>query len=102
MSADSVFRDVNTPFNIDAIKNNIRAELEDGRYAWQADTLEELAEKTGVPVETFVSTIERYNKLAEAGADEDFGKRPELMFPLKKGPFIALQTGGSLMTVFGD
>lgn len=41
--------------------------------------------------------IERYNELAEAGSDEDFGKTAERMFALKKAPFYAIKrevTGG--------
>lgn len=39
-----------------------------------ADTIEELAQKMEVPVETFKATINRYNELAKQGRDDDFGK----------------------------
>lgn len=42
---------------------------------------------TGEALENFVATIERYNELCEKGVDEDFGKDPELMFPLKNPPY---------------
>lgn len=60
---------------------------------YKADTLEELAEMMGVPVETFMATVERYNELARGGVDLDFGKRADRMFPLEQGPFYASYMG---------
>ncbi len=40
----------------------------------RADSPGQLAEEMGVPVATFVATIERYNDLAERGEDLDFGR----------------------------
>ncbi len=42
----------------------------------RADTLEELAEKTGLPLDEFKATVERFNGFARTGVDEDF-KRGE-------------------------
>ena len=52
-----------------------------------ADTLEELCEKMGLPVETTIATINRYNELCEAGFDEDFGKPAKYMKPVDTAPF---------------
>lgn len=38
----------------------------------KADTLEELAAKTGLPADGFAATIERFNGFARSGVDEDF------------------------------
>jgi 3-oxosteroid 1-dehydrogenase len=38
----------------------------------QADTLEELADKAGLPVAEFTKTVARFNGFARAGVDEDF------------------------------
>lgn len=38
----------------------------------RADTVEELAEKIGVPAANLAATVERFNRLATAGVDEDF------------------------------
>jgi 3-oxosteroid 1-dehydrogenase len=38
----------------------------------KADTLEELAEKAGLPVAEFSATVARFNGFARAGVDEDF------------------------------
>lgn len=40
----------------------------------KADTIEELAEKLGLPVENLVKSVERYNELEAKGHDDDFGK----------------------------
>lgn len=53
------------------------------------DTLEELAEKMGVPADVFTATIDRYNELADAGFDADFGKDARYLNPVKKPPFYA-------------
>ena len=38
----------------------------------KADTLEELAEETGLPLGEFKATVERFNGFARSGVDEDF------------------------------
>ena len=57
--------------------------------AFRADTLEELIAKTGMPADTALASIERYNDLARRHKDEDFGKSAARMFPIEKGPFYA-------------
>ena len=42
-----------------------------------ADTLEELAEKVGVPRERLAATVARFNEFAAAGIDGDFGRGDE-------------------------
>lgn len=40
----------------------------------EASSLEELAEKIGVPAENLVATVEAYNKAVEAGESDEFGR----------------------------
>jgi 3-oxosteroid 1-dehydrogenase len=40
----------------------------------QADTIEELAERIGVPADALVASVERFNGFCAAGVDEDFGR----------------------------
>ena len=64
-----------------------------------ADTLEELAEKIGVPFDAFNATVERYNELARDGKDADFGKVPTRLFPVENPPHYAVPFGDSGMLV---
>lgn len=54
-----------------------------------ADTLEGLAEAMGVPADALKATVDRYNELAAAGRDEDFGKDAANLFPIADPPFYA-------------
>ncbi|MFE6924194.1 3-oxosteroid 1-dehydrogenase [Nocardia sp. NPDC057663] len=40
----------------------------------KADTIEELAERIGVPVESLSATVTRFNGFAAAGKDDDYGR----------------------------
>jgi fumarate reductase flavoprotein subunit len=66
-----------------------------------ADSIEELAVKLKLPVGKFTSTIQRYNELAYANKDLDFGKRADRLFPIDTPPYYAGNSGYSLLTVLG-
>ena len=68
---------------------------------FKADTLEELADQIGVPVDTFMATVEHYNGLCEKGEDTDFYKDAVFMTPIKEGPFYATRVGAGLLAVVG-
>ena len=53
----------------------------------KADTIEELAGKLGTDPRKLTATTDRYNTFCETGMDTDFYKRPDLLVPLRKGPF---------------
>lgn len=57
--------------------------------ALKADTLEELAELMEVPVDAFVASIERWNAMAAAGKDEDFGFPGDTMMTIDTPPYYA-------------
>lgn len=78
----------------------------DAGWILQADTLEQLAEKMGVPAASLVQTVERFNAGAVSGKDPDFGrgesqynkvlghpgsKLNPAVGPVAKGPFYATQ-----------
>ena len=76
---------------------------------FRADTLEELAEKLGLPKEQVVASVARYNELCEKGCDDDFGKKPEYLHKLQTAPFWGIRrhircssiTAGVLTDEFG-
>jgi len=55
----------------------------------KASTIRELAEKIGIPADTFERTVARYNELARKGEDLDFGKHPDRLTTLEKPPYYA-------------
>lgn len=59
------------------------------RFAGPCGSAEELAEAAGLPADTLAETIGRYNELAKAGKDDDFGRTLSL-HPLE-GPLYALK-----------
>lgn len=60
----------------------------------KADTIEELAQKLGLPVEQFKATVDRYNELYDKQVDEDFGKEPYRLSQLRTAPFEGIRMSG--------
>ena len=76
----------------------MNADLQDQGYIVQADTVEELADKLGLPKDTFTATVDRYNELAAKGEDEDYGKEDYRLSTLSEAPFYGVrQAGGYLI-----
>lgn len=70
----------------------MQAALDSGKLI-EANTLEELAERLGLKGEaakTFLASVARYNSLADKGFDEDFGKMPKKLLPVRKAPFYGI------------
>lgn len=67
----------------------------------KADTIEELVDQLGLPKEQTLKTVESYNGYCEAGVDEEFGKRAELLLPIKKGPFYGIKCTPWFLTTTG-
>lgn len=65
----------------------------------KADSIKELAELMEVDAGMLEATIERYNELAEKGHDDDFGKRPDRMFPVATAPFYAYKLTDTVILV---
>ena len=63
----------------------------------KADTIEELAEKLGLPVEQFKATVDRYNELFDQQKDEDFGKEAYRLSQLRKAPFEGIRLSGGYL-----
>jgi fumarate reductase flavoprotein subunit len=62
-----------------------------GEY-FVADTIEELAELAGLPVDAVVETVKQYNDYAEANEDPDFG-RDHILLANEKSPLEKIESG---------
>ena len=81
--------------------SSLDSQAETGRIL-KGETLEELALQMGVPVDTFVATINRWNELCAAGVDSDYGTAHAYLTPVATGPFYAQNAGvGAMTTVSG-
>lgn len=65
-----------------------------------ADTLEELANKLGIPADTFIAEMERYNSFVETKVDLDFGK-PLFGQKIDEAPFCATPRSPALHHTMG-
>lgn len=54
---------------------------------FKADTIEDVAQAAGLPVEEVVASVERYNGFCSSKADEDFHKREGLLLPVSTPPY---------------
>ena len=92
--------DPNIPFQ--AIEGGMLPGLIESGFVVQADTVEELAEKLGLPADELKATVDHYNELAHAGEDTDFGKEAFRLTPVDTAPFYgAKNTGYVLCTMDG-
>ncbi len=79
-------------YHVSADEAAIETAVERG-CGFKADTIEELAELIGVPADTLVATVERYNGYVDAGLDEEFGVDSQILAwsGIKDIPFYAFQ-----------
>ena len=78
---------INNPSEGHAVLDNPEATI-------KVQSLEQLAGMTGLPVESLVASVQRFNELIDAGADEDFGRfGPDVEPPpgIEQPPFYAIQ-----------
>lgn len=68
----------------------------------KADTLEELAEKTGMNAEILKNTIANFNTYAETGVDLEFGRSAASMTAFAaEGPYYAIETIPGILNTQG-
>lgn len=60
---------------------------------FEADTIEELAEKMGIDPDVLAETLEEYNDMCDENLDSQFHKNPTYMRPItgRKGGYIAVR-----------
>ena len=66
----------------------------------QADSIEELAEAIGLPVDHVVESVERYNQMCANGEDTDYHKSLEYLKAIETGPFYAMYTTPVMTSMF--
>lgn len=84
-------------FSEDATEGFHRNVLMPAHVVVEAASLEERADKLGLPREELAKTVARYNELCAKGKDEDFGKESYRMLPLEKPPFRGAHLAGQLL-----
>ena len=68
-----------------------RALAAGNRHVFVADTLDELAAKTGIDAHGLKRTVDEYNRYSEKGHDDLFGKNPAFLHPVKEPKFYAIR-----------
>lgn len=75
-----------------------KTEIEKG-WVIKADTLEELAEKTGIDI-ALAETVQKYDADVAAGTDTEFGRSYDLS-AIGEGPYYACELGMSIINTQG-
>ncbi len=88
------------PIIIGRTVDEMKAEAKKGNALCMADSIEELASKTGLPKENLSDTIADYNQMVASKSDPEFG-RTYLEDPIKTAPFYALKVHASVLVTFG-
>ena len=83
---------------LDGIEDEMEKRLESGELI-KADTIEELAEKLGIPADKFVATVEHYNSLYDAGEDSDNDVPAQFLSRIQTAPFYATPLVCSVLTI---
>jgi len=77
--------------------HNVRGQFEElinvkkNNHIFLADTLEELCKQTGIDYENMKVTVDNYNKYCDQKHDDEFGKNPTFLRPLKEKKFYAMR-----------
>lgn len=69
--------------------------------AFVANSIEELAEQIGAPVDVMVESVARYNGICETGEDTDFNKDAQFLYPIQQPPYYSTKVGACLLTIVG-
>jgi succinate dehydrogenase/fumarate reductase flavoprotein subunit len=76
------------------------AESRNEKAVWQADTIEALANKIGLPANALSATVSQYNHFVQQQKDEQFG-RSYLQHAVSKAPFYAVLVYAYSLISFG-
>ena len=82
----------------------VRKEAQNEKAIWQANTIEELANKIGLDTKKLAETVNRYNSFCDEGEDKNFGRilnDSENVYPIKNAPYYAILTYAYSLISFG-
>lgn len=65
------------------------------------NTIEEAASVVGCEASTLQETIDRYNELCSAGADDDFGKQARFLKPIEAPYYVYEGIPGQMLVIMG-
>ena len=71
------------------------------RYAYSAESIEELAAQIDVPAEELVSTVSQWNEFCERGEDAAFHRPEDTLTPILTAPFYAQFCAPTLLNTDG-
>lgn len=83
---------------MEAIPAEFEKRLENGNLI-QADTIQELAEKIGVPAENLQKAVDDYNRMYDQGEDTQFGVVPQFLSSIRQPPYYATPINAALLVV---
>lgn len=84
---------------IATLDENLPEAISEG-WCYEADTLEELAKKSGC--ENLAETVRRYDGYVKNKNDEEYHKQPELLQPIEEGgPYYLFEYNPSAFNTFG-
>jgi succinate dehydrogenase/fumarate reductase flavoprotein subunit len=83
---------------IDGLEDSVQAAVDNEEFV-KADTLDGLAEAIGVPAENLKASVARYNRMCEAGIDDDFGVPERFLSSVVDGPFYACRINAWILCI---
>lgn len=89
---DTMSAAIGQEFTDDDVTSIVESDITVGNTV-KADSIEELAALIGAPADVLKETIDRYNELVTKGADDDFHKPADFLYPVVKAPFYAAKVG---------
>jgi succinate dehydrogenase/fumarate reductase flavoprotein subunit len=66
-------------------------------FVIKTDSLDDLAKQLGLPTESFLKTIDRYNELYDKQDDVDYGKEAFRLSAVRQAPFYGVRTCGYIL-----
>ncbi|MGI6333169.1 MAG: FAD-dependent oxidoreductase [Saccharofermentanales bacterium] len=85
------------------LREQFREVIEDqgNQHVFVADSLDDFSRIAGIDREGLLETVIRYNQLCDDGYDQDFGKNPKYLYPVRKSRFYGLRIVNSAYNTLG-